>query len=194
MPTTRRSTGGARARPGPNKGQSTISFSNKVSKPVPRQELKKAGVAKGDRIVSRIEKEEEEVPEAIDIEVEPEVQEPEPKAEVPEKSEAQVRAEKTTDAQINKYWKNIEAERIAKRVHVDDLSTGEKVLRYFDVSSQYGPCVGIPRVRRWERADRLGLNPPIEVLAVLLKEQKEGSQVERAHMDVILNSTAVGST
>lgn len=137
MPTTRRSTGGARARPGPNKGQSTISFSNKVSKPVPRQELKKAAVTKGDRIVSH-NKKEEEVPEAVEIEVESEVEQPEPKVEVPEKNEAQIRAEKTTDAQINKYWRNIEAERIAKRVHVEDLSTGEKVLRYFDVSSQYG--------------------------------------------------------
>ncbi|CRK30442.1 hypothetical protein BN1723_014374, partial [Verticillium longisporum] len=137
MPTTRRSTGGARARPGPNKGQSTISFSNKVSKPVPRQELKKAAVTKGDRIVSHNNKEEE-VHEAVEIEVESEVEQPEPKVEVPEKTEAQIRAEKTTDAQINKYWRNIEAERIAKRVHVEDLSTGEKVLRYFDVSSQYG--------------------------------------------------------
>ncbi|KAM0330679.1 hypothetical protein ACHAQA_003631 [Verticillium albo-atrum] len=194
MPTTRRSTGGARARPGPDKGQSTISFSNKVSKAVPRQDLKKAAVTKGDRIASHTKKEREEVSEAIEIEVEPEIEQPETKIEAPEKSEAEVRAEKMTDAQINKYWKNIEAERIAKRVHVDDLTTGEKVLRYFDVSSQYGPCVGIQRKRRWERADKLGLNPPIEVLAVLLKEQKQGDQAERAHMDAILNSTAVGST
>ncbi|CRK16492.1 hypothetical protein BN1708_011781 [Verticillium longisporum] len=63
---------------------------------------------------------------------------------------------------------------------------------YFVIHNE--PCVGIQRMRRWERANKLGLNPPIEVLAVLLKEQKEGSQSERAHMDVILNSTAVGST
>jgi DNA polymerase delta subunit 4 len=54
------------------------------------------------------------------------------------KSEADVRAEAVSEKQIVKYWKDIEALRIAPRVHVDDLSVGEKVLRYFDVSSQYG--------------------------------------------------------
>ena len=49
-------------------------------------------------------------------------------------------------------------------------------------------------MKRWKRADRLGLNPPIEVLAVLLKEEGKGNgQIETAHMDEILNSTAVGS-
>lgn len=46
-------------------------------------------------------------------------------------------------------------------------------------------------MKRWQRADRLGLNPPIEVLAVLLKE--EGNGVELAQMDKILNSTAVAA-
>lgn len=49
-------------------------------------------------------------------------------------------------------------------------------------------------MKRWERADRLGLKPPIEVLAVLVKEEKKGTaNVERAHMDELMNSTAVGS-
>lgn len=56
----------------------------------------------------------------------------------PEKTEAELEAEKTTDAQIARYWKGIEAQRIAPRVHQEGLSVGEKVLRYFDVSSQYG--------------------------------------------------------
>lgn len=48
-------------------------------------------------------------------------------------------------------------------------------------------------MRRWQRANKLGLNPPLEVLAVLLKEEEQGTKgVERAHMDTILNSTAVG--
>lgn len=47
-------------------------------------------------------------------------------------------------------------------------------------------------MKRWYRAERLGLNPPVEVLAVLLKEEKKGTEgVETAHMDKILNSTAV---
>jgi len=30
-------------------------------------------------------------------------------------------------------------------------------------SYEYGPCVGMTRVERWERADALGLSPPKEV-------------------------------
>lgn len=49
-------------------------------------------------------------------------------------------------------------------------------------------------MRRWHRAEKLGLNPPIEVLAVLLKEEAKGARrIEVAHMDEILNSTAVGA-
>ncbi|KAF4828526.1 DNA polymerase delta subunit 4 [Colletotrichum tropicale] len=194
MPTTRRSTGGARARPGPARGQSTISFSHKVSKPVPK-DLKKAAVL-GSAVERAEQAKKEEAAQVDEIQVdEPETKEEEEvKEEVPEKSEAVIRAEKISDAQINKYWKSIEAERIAPRVHQKDVTLAEKVLRYFDVSSQYGPCIGLQRMKRWERADRLGLNPPIEVLAVLLKEEKKGtSNIERAHMDELMNSTAVGS-
>ncbi|EHK15500.1 uncharacterized protein TRIVIDRAFT_38688 [Trichoderma virens Gv29-8] len=191
MPTTRRSAAAARGRPGPAKGQSTISFSGRVTKAVPK-DLKKAvtdtpAIARTtipERPASKDEvpkKEEEEEAEA------------EPVAEkAPEKTEAELKAEKITDAQIKKYWKAIEKERKAPRVHQEDLDLGEKVLRYFDVSSQYGPCIGITRVKRWQRAERLGMNPPIEVLAVLVKEEnKENDEVETAHMDRIMNATAL---
>lgn len=52
----------------------------------------------------------------------------------------------------------------------------EKILRHFDLSSQYGPCIGIARLNRWLRASRLDLNPPIEVLAVLLREEAKGDK------------------
>jgi DNA polymerase delta subunit 4 len=46
-------------------------------------------------------------------------------------------------------------------------------------------------MKRWQRADRLGLNPPFEVLAVLMHEEEKGTKgIEKAHMDVILNSAA----
>jgi DNA polymerase delta subunit 4 len=89
--------------------------------------------------------EEEEVVDVVDVVAEePEAHEEseaeaEPVAEkAPEKTEAELKAEKITDAQIKKYWKAIEKERKAPRVHQEDLDLGEKVLRYFDVSSQYG--------------------------------------------------------
>ncbi|CAG7970350.1 unnamed protein product [Penicillium nalgiovense] len=64
------------------------------------------------------------------------------------------------------------------------MDVEEKILRHFDLSSQYGPCVGIARIKRWRRANQLKLNPPIEVLAVLLKGK---STKERAHIDELLS-------
>lgn len=57
----------------------------------------------------------------------------------------------------------------------------EKILRHFDLSSEYGPCIGITRLNRWKRAQSLSLNPPIEVLAVLLREEaKDADDVLKA--------------
>lgn len=40
-------------------------------------------------------------------------------------------------------------------------------MRQFDLNPQYGPCVGITRLERWERAQRLGKAPPAQVKALL---------------------------
>ncbi|WWC69008.1 uncharacterized protein I206_102944 [Kwoniella pini CBS 10737] len=45
------------------------------------------------------------------------------------------------------------------------------VLRVFDMTSSYGPCVGITRLQRWERAQKWGLNPPEEIRDILITEQ-----------------------
>lgn len=37
------------------------------------------------------------------------------------------------------------------------------MLRVFDNTYDFGPCVGMTRLERWERAETLGLNPPPEV-------------------------------
>lgn len=136
------------------------------------------------------------------------------------KSEAEEKGSKVSDAQVKRYWKGKEDERIAPRVHQRGLSVNEKILRHFDLSSQYGvsaslvaghfththtllfikgcmlitlsevqPCIGIPRMKRWKRAENLGLKPPVEVLAVLLKEEKSGNgKAERAFMEGLLTS------
>lgn len=60
---------------------------------------------------------------------------------VVEKTEVERKAERVSDAAIERYWGGIEKSRSARAVHkkhVEGLTTGEKVLRYFDVSSQYG--------------------------------------------------------
>lgn len=48
------------------------------------------------------------------------------------------KALKIPETQIRKYWKSKEEERIAPRVHQTGLSVNEKILRHFDLSSQYG--------------------------------------------------------
>ncbi|EGP84458.1 uncharacterized protein MYCGRDRAFT_47547 [Zymoseptoria tritici IPO323] len=105
------------------------------------------------------------------------------------KTEDESEARKVSATQINKYWRAKEAERKAPRVHQQDLSTHEKILREWDMSGNYGPCIGIARLKRWKRANMLGLNPPIEVLAVLLKELDGGEvKSQRAHVDELMSS------
>ncbi len=44
-------------------------------------------------------------------------------------------------------------------------------------------------MKRWQRAQKLGLKPPMEVLAVLLKEQEaENIKAQRSHVDELMNS------
>lgn len=43
----------------------------------------------------------------------------------------------------------------------------EEALRQFDMDMRFGPCLGITRLERWERAVRLGLNPPVELASLL---------------------------
>ncbi|OTA79462.1 hypothetical protein M434DRAFT_402081 [Hypoxylon sp. CO27-5] len=191
MPTTRRSSSDSRAAG----RQSTLSFNHRVTKSIPKsakdlsKPTKQSPLAKH---VSSVKEEPTTEDEAVKIEVEeePHLKQPEPQ---PERSEAELHAEKITDRQIDQYWRKLERERIAKRVHQEDLTVAEKVLRYWDVSSQYGPCVGITRMKRWKRAEKLGLSPPLEVLAVLLKEEARDTKgFEKAHIDEILNSSVVG--
>ena len=47
-------------------------------------------------------------------------------------------ARKIKDTQIKQYWRKKEQERLAPRVHQQDLTVYEKVLREWDMSGQYG--------------------------------------------------------
>lgn len=53
--------------------------------------------------------------------------------------------------------------------HSDKL----KILKDFDLNSDFGPCMGITRMERWERASKFGLNPPIQVREILEKERDQ---------------------
>lgn len=142
MPATRRSSRAAAA-----KGmarQSTLSFNNRVSKAgASKVSAKEAAAAaapskESKRVVEPSDQVEVEAqkPEVLGDDAE-ETGEQVAQAEVP-RSPAELRADRVTDAQIKKYWREVEAVRIARRVHQEDLSLAEKVLRYFDISSQYG--------------------------------------------------------
>lgn len=148
MPTTRRSAASARSRGPPAKGQSTLSFSNRVTKPVPKNAKKSiispsvakidpSKLAKQHEIEDIIDSEPAAVePELIEVDKE-EIHKPQIAPE-PEKSESELQAEKVTDAQLKKYWKSIENQWSTPRLHQQGVSQNEKILRYFDVSSQYG--------------------------------------------------------
>ncbi|KAG9630597.1 hypothetical protein KCU95_g9544, partial [Aureobasidium melanogenum] len=131
----------------------------------------------------------EEQAEAELVDIKPSKTEPHSSA---EPDDYEKRAIKITNAQIKKYWQQKEAERRSPRVHQQGLDVSEKILREFDMSGQYGPCIGIARVKRWRRANTLGLNPPIEVLAVLLKaNDKDKSSMQRAHVDELMSSRLI---
>ncbi|KAM7277922.1 hypothetical protein ACFE04_005056 [Oxalis oulophora] len=49
----------------------------------------------------------------------------------------------------------------------DDYDDRENLLRQFDMNMAYGPCLGMTRMARLGRAQRLGLNPPKEVESLL---------------------------
>lgn len=42
-------------------------------------------------------------------------------------------------------------------------------LRQFDLDCRFGPCTGISRLQRWERAKLHDLNPPEEIRELLLQ-------------------------
>ncbi|TKA37747.1 hypothetical protein B0A54_09749 [Friedmanniomyces endolithicus] len=116
--------------------------------------------------------------------------------------EAQARS--VTETQIKQYWRQKEAMRLAPRVHQEGMTVYEKVLREWDMSGQFGvslhpTCVadlddrsGIARLKRWKRANALGLKPPVEVLAVLLRETEGGNgKAQRAYVDELMSSRFV---
>ncbi|PWW77720.1 hypothetical protein C7212DRAFT_362551 [Tuber magnatum] len=80
-------------------------------------------------------------------------------------------------------------------VHQQYLCMQEKILRNFDMQAKYGPCIGPTRWQRWKRAEALGLDPPVEVLAAILTEESRdgagvgsdlGRDSRRAYLESLL--------
>ncbi|KAH3526822.1 hypothetical protein KXV64_004089 [Aspergillus fumigatus] len=193
MPTTRRRRGNTAAS---RSGQSTLSFGGKsrVTKPsaTSTQSQKTKHLEPISAAVSSTEEvpDPDQVPAAPSEPSQPHVAELAVRQQAQEEiqqplSEEDQKAIRITEQELQRYWKKEEQTRKAPRVHQEDLSLHEKTLRHFDLSSQYGPCIGIARLKRWRRAKMLDLNPPIEVLAVLLKEKDTVKQ--RAYVDELLS-------
>eukprot|EP00954_Amorphochlora_amoebiformis_P007227 561155-Amorphochlora_amoeboformis.AAC.1 len=62
-------------------------------------------------------------------------------------------------------------------------SAQEKELLRFDMNADYGPCIGISRRDRWQRAKKHGLNPPLHIKDYL----DMGHCNENAAWDNLLN-------
>lgn len=77
----------------------------------------------------------------------------------------------------HRYYKEVrEKMGYAHPIHGNGGNKIIQMLRFFDMSYEYGPCVGMTRLERWERAEALGLNPPPEVRQIL--STKEGMEKE----------------
>lgn len=53
--------------------------------------------------------------------------------------------------------------------------SGTKILEAFDMNCKYGPCIGITRRARWERAKKFDLDPPAEVWELLFGSNSEAA-------------------
>jgi DNA polymerase delta subunit 4 len=58
----------------------------------------------------------------------------------------------------------VEASQEPTDSHITDT---EKTLRLFDLTGKFGPCSGMTRMERWERAASFRLEPPQEVKDIL---------------------------
>ncbi|KAK8861353.1 hypothetical protein IAR55_002172 [Kwoniella newhampshirensis] len=89
----------------------------------------------------------------------------------------------------SKEWKGLmkeanEAMGGMKPIHAgpDTHNNVHHILRVFDMTSKYGPCVGVTRLQRWERAKKWGLNPPEEIRTILTTEQGEDDVTYRENV------------
>jgi DNA polymerase delta subunit 4 len=131
MPATRRTR--TSSGPAAKGSQKTLSFGNKVTKPTtPASTKDKAHTINPKTIDVGHVSSEAAVAEQARVEVE---------RSKTERTAEEEKASKITDAQIRRYWSEREAERKTPRVHQEDISLEEKVLRLFDMSSQFGVCL-----------------------------------------------------
>ncbi|GMK54597.1 hypothetical protein CspeluHIS016_0111830 [Cutaneotrichosporon spelunceum] len=106
---------------------------------------------------------------------------PKPKKEAPQQPEKERRpALDPNGKEWNALWKDAKAEMGGMApIHGEKDNKVQNILRVFDMTSKYGPYVGITRLERWERAKKWGLQPPEGIKQILLTEQGEDDAVYR---------------
>ncbi|RKP38551.1 hypothetical protein BJ085DRAFT_36717 [Dimargaris cristalligena] len=65
-----------------------------------------------------------------------------------------------------------------------------ELLGHFDLKYTYGPCIGLTRLHRWDRASRLGLQPPPLIRDILMDHRKRDdphSSIYAAFEETIFN-------
>ncbi|GAA5977459.1 hypothetical protein JCM10908_004986 [Rhodotorula pacifica] len=62
------------------------------------------------------------------------------------------------------------------RAEMDDI---EIILRVFDANEEFGPCSRMTRLERWERAEKLGLEPDPEIAEILRSDEGRNTLVYR---------------
>ncbi|KAK9356128.1 DNA polymerase delta, subunit 4-domain-containing protein [Lipomyces doorenjongii] len=80
------------------------------------------------------------------------------------------------DPQYEAYFDKTQKVNIAAPIHQQGVSTVVRILKNFDLTAAYGPTVGMTRLQRWRRADKLGLKPPEVVYKILIS--KEGKSMD----------------
>ncbi|KAG6850666.1 hypothetical protein H0H93_010394 [Arthromyces matolae] len=83
------------------------------------------------------------------------------------------------------YAKVVKTRDYLPTIHSNGQGKIHEILRCFDMSYEYGPCVGVSRLERWERAHLLGLDPPKEVKDILTT--KQGLQEKEFAQSVLYN-------
>ncbi|ESO98167.1 hypothetical protein LOTGIDRAFT_143010, partial [Lottia gigantea] len=54
-----------------------------------------------------------------------------------------------------------------------------ELLKSFDLNHEFGPCTGITRMERWNRADKHGLNPPQSVYDLLSQHSNDREYTQK---------------
>ncbi|KAL8619086.1 hypothetical protein ACOMHN_019358 [Nucella lapillus] len=89
---------------------------------------------------------------------------------------------------ISEVYKQTKGDRLAGKAegkhavkleqHVPCTKSDEEVLREFDLALEFGPCIGISRLERWQRAQRHSLSPPPLVKDLLIKHAQHATYTQ----------------